>query len=92
MRIGLREANQHFSKTIRKVRAGRTVVLTDHGRPVAVIKPFEEGGGIEEKFQQLAEMGILHRPVRTGRLAPIRPMAAGGKPVSDLVSEERDER
>ena len=31
MRLGLREANQHFSKAIRAVKAGQEVVLTERG-------------------------------------------------------------
>ena len=37
MRIGLREANQQFSKAIKAVKAGEEVVLTERGKPVAVI-------------------------------------------------------
>ena len=29
MRLGLREANQHFARTFKAVRAGKEVVLTD---------------------------------------------------------------
>jgi prevent-host-death family protein len=39
MQMGLREANQHFSKAIKAVKAGREVVLTERGVPVAVIRP-----------------------------------------------------
>jgi prevent-host-death family protein len=39
MRLGLREANQRFSQTIKAVRAGKEVILTDRGRPIAVITP-----------------------------------------------------
>jgi prevent-host-death family protein len=39
MKLGLREANQRFSKVIKAVRAGKEVVLTDRGCPIAVIKP-----------------------------------------------------
>jgi prevent-host-death family protein len=39
MKLGLREANQHFSKAIKAVRGGKEVVLTERGRPIAVIKP-----------------------------------------------------
>jgi prevent-host-death family protein len=39
MQMGLREANQHFSKAIKAVKAGRDVILTERGVPVAVIKP-----------------------------------------------------
>ena len=39
MRMGLREANQHFSRAVKAVKAGQEVVLTERGRPIAVIKP-----------------------------------------------------
>lgn len=52
MRLGLREANQQFSKAIRAVRAGQEVLLTERGRPIAVITPLgarrPEGGGAGE--------------------------------------------
>ena len=47
MRLGLREANQRFSQTIKAVRAGKEVVLTDRGHPIAVIKPIKDEGGPE---------------------------------------------
>ncbi|MGH9257788.1 MAG: type II toxin-antitoxin system Phd/YefM family antitoxin [Vicinamibacterales bacterium] len=31
MRLGLREANQRFSKAVKAVRAGKEVILTDRG-------------------------------------------------------------
>ena len=37
MRLGLREANQKFSQAIKAVRQGQEVVLTDRGKPFAVI-------------------------------------------------------
>ena len=42
MRLGLREANQHFSMAIKAVRAGQEVILTERGQPIAVIKPIKE--------------------------------------------------
>lgn len=39
MQMGLREANQRFSKAIKAVKAGHDVVLTERGVPVAVIRP-----------------------------------------------------
>ena len=38
MKLGLREANQHFSKAIKAVRGGKEVILTERGRPIAIIK------------------------------------------------------
>ena len=42
MKLGLREANQHFSKAIKAVRGGKEVILTERGQPIAVIKPIKE--------------------------------------------------
>jgi prevent-host-death family protein len=39
MKLGLREANQRCSTAINAVRAGKEVILTDRGHPIAVIKP-----------------------------------------------------
>lgn len=39
MRIGLREANQQFSKAVKAVKAGEEVVLTERGKPIGVIRP-----------------------------------------------------
>ena len=36
MKLGLREANQRFSRTMQAVRRGEEVVLTERGRPIAV--------------------------------------------------------
>jgi prevent-host-death family protein len=36
--MGLREAKQSFSKAIKAVKAGKDVILTERGKPIAVIK------------------------------------------------------
>jgi prevent-host-death family protein len=37
--ISAAEANRHFSKLLREVRAGETVLITSRGEPVAQIVP-----------------------------------------------------
>lgn len=37
--IGVRELRDQLTATIRRVRAGETIEVTHHGRPVAVIAP-----------------------------------------------------
>jgi prevent-host-death family protein len=39
MKITAAEANREFSAVLRRVRAGKTYVVTSHGRPVARIVP-----------------------------------------------------
>lgn len=45
MQIGLREANQQFSRLMKALRAGREVLLTERGRPLAVVRPIRTGDG-----------------------------------------------
>ena len=41
MEIGIRELRDGLSKHLAVVRSGRTVTVTDHGRPVARIVPVD---------------------------------------------------
>lgn len=37
--VSIRDANQHFSRLIKEVEAGETVVITRQGKPVAQLSP-----------------------------------------------------
>lgn len=94
MRLGLREANQKFSKAIRAVKAGKEVILTERGKPIAVIKPLEPKEDQEAIIQRLEAEGILRPALKRGPMpTPTwRPVRIKGKPMSQTISEERDER
>jgi prevent-host-death family protein len=94
MKLGLREANQRFSKAIRAVRAGKKVVLTDRGRPIAVITPLERQGTEEAALRALAHEGLITLPTRRGPMSVPRwrPIRIKGKPLSDTVIEDREDR
>lgn len=92
MQMGLREANQQFSKALRAVKAGQEVVLTERGKPIAVIKPLPEVGGAEARVRQLEVAGIVRPALKPGPMPPFRPRRLRGKPISVTLREERDER
>ena len=94
MRLGLREANQHFSKAIRAVRLGKEVVLTDRGRPIAVIKPLKNEDAHEDAMQAMVDEGTIRPAARKGPTpAPRwRPVKVKGKPLSQTVIEDREDR
>jgi len=94
MRLGLREANQGFAKAIKAVRAGEDVVLTDRGRPIAVIKPLKKTDGPEAVLQAMAEAGLIRRASRKGPMpAPRwRPLKVTGTPLSDTIADDREDR
>ncbi len=92
MKLGLREANQHFSKAIKAVRAGKEVILTERGRPIAVIKPIKEGPAEEAALKRMADEGLITLPSRKGPLPRFEPVPIKGKPISQTIIEDRDDR
>lgn len=94
MRLGLREANQRFSKAIKAVRAGKEVVLTERGRPIAVIKPIGEAGAQDAAFRAMADEGLITPAARRGPMPPPRwrPVKVKGKPLSRTIIDDREDR
>lgn len=94
MRMGLREANQQFSKAIKAVKAGKEVVLTERGKPIAVIKPLKMEDKLEATLRRLEAEGLLWRGPKSGKPMPVwrSPVRIKGKPISQTISEERDDR
>jgi prevent-host-death family protein len=92
MKLGLREANQHFSKAIKAVRAGKEVVLTERGQPIAIIKPIEETHEHDTSLKRMADEGLITLPSRKGPLPRFEPIPIKGKPLSQTIIEDRDDR
>jgi prevent-host-death family protein len=93
MRLGLREANQRFSKAMRAVRAGKEVILTERGHPIAVIKPIRDGAAQEATLRAMVDEGLITPAARKGPMpAPSwRPVKVKGKPLSRTVIEDRED-
>ena len=94
MRMGLREANQSFSKAIKAVKAGKDVVLTERGKPVAVIKPLKLKKDAHSIVRQLEAEGILRRGPKSDTPMPAwrSPVPIKGTSIAKTIREERDER
>jgi len=90
MRMGLREANQHFSRLVRAVKAGREVVLTERGKPIAVVRPLEADDPDEAWLSKLEAMGILRRATKRGPMPLHKPLRIKGVPITKTLREERD--
>jgi prevent-host-death family protein len=58
-RVGVRELRQNLSVYLRRVEAGETLEVTEHGRPVARLGPLPP-----------ARMSVLERLVAEGRAIP----------------------
>lgn len=93
MKLGLREANQEFSRLVRAIRAGQEVVLTDRGEAIAVVKPLERGGQ-ENAFQNMVAEGLIRPSRRRGpmKASRFRPLKVTGRAVAETISADREER
>jgi prevent-host-death family protein len=94
MRMGLREANQSFSKAIKAVKAGKDVILTDRGKPIAVIKPFVQEKSVDAALGRLEAEGVLRRGSKSGKPMPIwrSSVRIKGKSIAETIGDERDDR
>jgi prevent-host-death family protein len=90
----LREVKQNISKAIKAVKAGREVILTERGKPIAVIKSLEQETNADAAIRRLEAEGVLRRGPKSGKPMPVwrSPVRIKGKPISDTIREERDER
>lgn len=88
--MGLREANQKFSKAVKAVKAGQEVILTDRGKPIAVIKPLPQDSRGEAALRHLEAAGLLRPASKTTPLPRWSPRPIKGRPLSRTIREERD--
>jgi prevent-host-death family protein len=87
--VGIRALQQHASAVVARVAAGERIVVTDRGRPAALLVPLP-GAGLE----RLVVAGLA-RPARrpAAAIAPPAPARPGDRPISEALAELRaDER
>lgn len=71
----LYEAKANLSAILRQVRAGRSVIVTLHGQPVAEIRPIAPAHDLATRLSGLADRGILIRPDPDAQARPVRTVA-----------------
>jgi len=86
--VGIRELKAHLSECVRAVKDGGTVVVTEHGRPVARLIP--EPASLRDRMLALARAGEIAwngQPFKPrGPVARVK----GPRTLADLVVAERD--
>ncbi len=89
--IGVRQLRQGLSGVLKRVAAGATVEVTDHGHAVARIVPLRPGS----RFDQLVAEGRITPAEQPQRLLDFEPLPPiQGQPLaSEILAElRRDER
>lgn len=87
---GIRALRDGLTRYLGRVRRGERIVITDRGRPVAVLMPYRPGGARtqEERLAALYASGHVTPARRPFLKNP--PLARGrGRPLSELIVEDR---
>lgn len=89
--VGVRELKAKLSEHLGRVKAGATVTVTEHGKPVARLVPIER---IEppERLKPLIEAGLVTwSGLPPLPITPIR-LKGDGPTGSQMISEGREDR
>lgn len=90
-KVGTRELKNRLSQYLRQVRRGRSLVITDRGKPVAQLTPIADSGAGDGELiavlRRLEAQGKLRLP--TGRMRKFRPVPGRGKSASEMIIEDR---
>lgn len=89
--VGIRELKNRLTRYLRLTQDGEEVVITERGRPIALLGPLpadRQPQGIEARLARLAALGRLTLPKRRplGRIHRVR---LTGVPLSQTVLEDR---
>jgi prevent-host-death family protein len=91
--VGSRELKTRLGTHLKRVRAGATLVITDRGHPVAELRPLDVSeDDLDGRLAELEALGIVTRGRSPGPLRPFRPITSRGRPLSEAVSEDREDR
>ena len=86
-RVGIRELKARLSECVREVKAGATIVVTDHGRRVARLVP--ETPSLEDRLDTLKKTGAIQWSGRRLSAAPPDVHPRTKVAVADIVIESR---
>lgn len=90
--VGVRELKNRLTHYLKAVQGGSRLVVTDRGKPVAVVMSVNSqtrNASIEERLAGLASEGGISLPADAKGFQPFKAVKAKGKPASRLVMEER---
>lgn len=90
--VGVRDLKNNLSQYLNMVRKGCEVIVTERGKPVAILHDLsgpEPTAGIDEALASLAAAGRLRLPKRSGGLVKYEGALLRGKSITDTILEDR---
>ena len=89
--VGIKELKNRLTQYLRRTKNGQEVVITERGRPIALIKPIqsvERTASLEARLAGLAAEGLVTLPTRKP-LKKLRLIKVSGPAISKTILEER---
>ncbi len=87
---GIKEAKNNLSRYLDQVKAGEEILITDRGKPVArIIRENRGKRHLQETLAPLIRKGLVALPTRSLAKDNLSPLEVTGKPVSEMVIEDR---
>jgi prevent-host-death family protein len=90
--VGSRELKNRLGRYLGLVGRGETIIVTDRGKPVARLVPPEPEPettySVEDLLKRMEAEGHLRRGTRPFRR--FKPIRVKGKPMSQMILEDRD--
>ena len=89
--VGIRELKNHLTRYLRQTKHGEEIVVTERGKPIAVLMPIKSAKratSLEARLATLAAQGRLTLPTRKP-LKRIRTVKISGPTIAQTVIEDR---
>jgi prevent-host-death family protein len=87
-RVGTRELKSKLSEYLRRVKAGETIIVTEHGKTIGQIIPVKST--VEEHLLSMLKSGLVEWNGRTHGAYQTAAVNHGPRLLSDLVVEDRE--
>ncbi len=89
--VGARELKTRLGTYLRRVREGRTLVVTDRGEPIAELRPLPRDASVPAALLKLSITRAVTLPFRKAMRA-FRPIQSKGRALSEAILEDRADR
>ncbi len=87
MHVAIRELKSSLSRVLALAQGGEVIEVTSHSKPIARIIGIPPQ--TDESLRRLMATGILSWNGSKPRFAPAQALAPGGKPIGQMVLEDR---
>jgi prevent-host-death family protein len=89
--VGVKELKNRLTQYLRRTKQGEEVVVTERGKPIALLRPVlaeERSVSLEAKLARLAARGLVTLPTQKP-LKKVRSVKVSGTPISRTIIEDR---